>query len=167
MPRDIRVDAPYGAYVDFPIEPIVETAGDLEARFILRLEEVRITSEMIRRMLANLPEGDLTTRMPRRVKAGETISRVEAPRGELFYYIRSAGGENPERIKIRTPTILNLGTVVASAVGHQFADMPMILAGVDPCFSCNDRAVTVRSADSERNAWGWEKIRQHGIEYYR
>ena len=141
--RDIRVDAPYGAYHEFPIEPIVETAGDLEARFILRLEEIRVTGVMIRQMLERLPEGELTTRMPRKVKAGETISRVEAPRGELFYYIRSAGGENPERIKIRTPTILNLASVIVSAVGHQFADMPMILAGVDPCFSCNDRAVVV------------------------
>ncbi len=144
--RDIRVDAPYGAYLDFPVEPVVETAGDLEARFIVRLEEIRSTVVMIRAMLDKLPEGELTTRMPRRVKAGETISRVEAPRGELFYYIRSAGGETPERIKIRTPTILNLGTVIVSAVGHQFADMPMILAGVDPCFSCNDHAVEVRSA---------------------
>lgn len=165
--RDIRVDAPYGAYLDFPVEPVVETAGDLEARFIVRLEEIRSTVVMIRAMLDKLPEGELTTRMPRRVKAGETISRVEAPRGELFYYIRSAGGETPERIKIRTPTILNLGTVIVSAVGHQFADMPMILAGVDPCFSCNDRAVEVRSAGSDPEPWSWEKLRQYGIEHYR
>jgi NADH-quinone oxidoreductase subunit D len=165
--RDIRVDAPYGAYLDFPIEPVVATAGDLETRFIIRLEEIRATIVMIREMLENLPEGELTTRMPRRVKAGETISRVEAPRGELFYYIRSAGGETPERIKIRTPTILNLGTVIVSAVGHQFADMPMILAGVDPCFSCNDRAVAVRSADGDSQKWSWERLRQYGIERYR
>ena len=164
--RDVRVDAPYGAYKDFPMEPTVATAGDLEARFVVRLKEVRESIIMIGKMLDHLPEGELTVRVPRRVKAGEAISRVEAPRGELFYYVRSAGGETPARVKIRTPTILNLGTVVASAVGHQFADMPMILAGVDPCFSCNDRAVEVRTADGDCSQWSWGKLRQHGIERY-
>ena len=104
--------------------------------------------------------------MPRRVKAGETISRVEAPVATVLLHSQR-GGETPERIKIRTPTILNLGTVIVSAVGHQFADMPMILAGVDPCFSCNDRAVEVRSAGSDPEPWSWEKLRQYGIEHYR
>jgi len=82
---------------------------------------------------------DLTTRMPRRIKEGETVSRIEAPRGELFYFIKSGGGEKPERIKVRTPSINNFALVTGTAVGHQLADMPMILAGMDPCFSCNDR----------------------------
>ena len=45
----------------------------------------------------------------------------------------------PERIKVRTPSICNFAVVTGTAKGHQLADMPMILAGMDPCFSCNDR----------------------------
>ena len=57
---------------------------------------------------------------------------MEAPRGELFYFIKSNGGEKPERIKVRTPSICNFASVVRLVVGHQLADVPMILAGIDP-----------------------------------
>ena len=77
--------------------------------------------------------------MPRKIPAGETISRVEAPRGELLYFIKSNGGERPERVRVRTPSINNFASVVSLVVGHQLADVPLILAGIDPCFSCNDR----------------------------
>ena len=80
--RDVRVDAPYAAYVDFPVNAVVETAGDLEARFVVRIKELFESDRLIREILDNMPAGELTTRMPRKVKEGETISRVEAPRGE-------------------------------------------------------------------------------------
>lgn len=163
--RDIRVEAPYAGYLDFPVHAVTETAGDLEARFVVRVKELFETYHLIRLMLDYLPEGDIQTRMPRRVKEGETVSRVEAPRGELFYFIKSNGTDKPDRIKIRTPTLCNMSSVLALAVGHQLADMPMILVGIDPCFSCNDRSITVKSAVGE--AWTWERLRQHGIDYYR
>ncbi len=137
--RDVRLEAPYAAYVDFPAEVILAEAGDLEARFVVRIKELMESYRLIRLILDHLPSGELTTRMPRRVKAGETVSRVEAPRGELFYFIKSNGTDTPERIRVRTPTICNMTSVVKLAVGHQLADVPMILAGIDPCFSCNDR----------------------------
>jgi NADH-quinone oxidoreductase subunit D len=164
--RDIRVDAPYAAYVDFPPQMVLETAGDLEARFVVRIKELFESYRIIRQILDSLPPGELQTRIPRRIKEGETISRVEAPRGDLFYFIKSNGTDTPERIKVRTPTMCNLASVVVLAVGHQLADMPMILVGVDPCFSCNDRAVIVnRHGDSD--VWTWERLREYGIEFYR
>jgi len=137
--RDVRVDAPYAAYNMFPVNIVVATAGDLEARFVVRLKELYESYRLIRAIVDNLPTGDLTVRMPRKVKEGESISRVEAPRGECFYFIKSGGGEKPERVKVRTPSLCNFTSVIATAPGHQLADMPMILAGIDPCFSCNDR----------------------------
>lgn len=161
--RDIRVIAPYSAYVDYPVSPVIEWGGDLEARFIVRLKELFESYRLIRTILTTLPPGDVTTRFPRKIKEGEAISRVEAPRGELFYYLRSSGGETPDRVKVRTPTLANMASVVSLAVGHQLADMPMLLAGIDPCFSCNDRAVTINGGEG----WTWERLRQHGIDYYR
>lgn len=165
--RDVRVDAPYSAYTTFPVNMVVETAGDLEARFVVRLKELFESYRLIREILDNLPEGDLQAkRFPRRIKAGEVISQVEAPRGEVFYYIRSNGGEMPERLKVRTPTIMNMASVLAMAVGHQLADMPMLLVGIDPCFSCNDRGVVVCESGGQYDRWTWERLRQYGIEYY-
>jgi NADH-quinone oxidoreductase subunit D len=163
--RDVRIDAPYAAYADFPVNLITSTAGDLEARFVVRVQELFECYRVIRVILDNLPEGELTARMPRRIKEGEAISRVEAPRGELFYFLKSNGTDTAERIKVRTPTICNLTSVIKLAVGHQLADIPMILAGIDPCFSCNDRTVIVRR-DGETEGWTWEQLRQYGIKTY-
>ena len=164
--RDIRIDAPYMAYVDFPVNIVLDTVGDLEARFVVRIKELFESYRLIWQILDNLPPGELQTRIPRRIKEGETISRVEAPRGELFYFIKSNGTDTPERIKIRTPTMCNMASVLTLAIGHQLADMPMILVGVDPCFSCNDRVAVISQGNNE-DSWTWERLRQYGIEYYR
>lgn len=148
--RDIRVEAPYAAYDRYPVNLVMESKGDLEARFVVRINELFECYRLIREILDDLPAGDLTARMPRRIKAGETISRVEAPRGELFYFIKSNDSDTPERIKVRTPTICNMTSVIKLAVGHQLADVPMILAGIDPCFSCNDRMVRVVHEKDDR-----------------
>jgi NADH-quinone oxidoreductase subunit D len=161
--RDIRVDAPYAAYPDFPVPLVLDSAGDLEARFVVRLKELFECYRVIRQLLDHLPAGELSTRIPRRIKEGETISRVEAPRGELFYFIKSNGSAMPERIKVRTPTMCNIASVLTLAVGYQLADIPMILIGVDPCFSCNDRSVVI----NQQGGMTWEQLRQYGIEFYR
>lgn len=164
--RDIRIEAPYAGYSDFPVEIALEETGDLEARVVVRLMELFESYRVIRTILDNLPEGELTVRMPRRIKAGETISRVEAPRGELFYFIKSNGSDRPERIHLRTPTLCNMASVLVLAVGCQLADVPMLLVGVDPCFSCNDRMVSIKRSGGDHDHWTWERLRQHGIETY-
>jgi ech hydrogenase subunit E len=166
--RDIRVEAPYGSYTHFPVSAVRETAGDLEAKFAVRLKEMLVSYKTIPAILDNLPLGDIVTRMPRRIPAGETISRVEAPRGELLYYIKSGGGERPERVKVRTPSMCNFASVIQLVVGHQLADVPLILAGIDPCFSCNDRSVVVREGENGVPRWmAWEELRRYGIDHYR
>jgi ech hydrogenase subunit E len=165
--QDIRVEAPYGAYHDFPVNIVLEKAGDLQARFEVRVKELFESYRVIREILDKLPPGDLTVRVPRKIPAGETISRVEAPRGELLYYLKSNGGENPDRVKVRTPSLCNWASVITTAVGHKLADMPMILAGIDPCFSCNDRTFTIQHTGKGAENWSWEDLRLYGIEYYR
>ncbi len=167
LTRDVRVDAPYAAYHDFPVKAVVGQTGDLETRFVVRIEELFESYRIIRELLDKMPPGELTTRMPRKIKPGETISRVEAPRGELLYFIRSTGGDMPDRVRARPPTICNLASVTALAVGHHLADMPMLLTGVDPCFSCNDRAVLVKGVNGRSRELSWSALRQMGIEHYR
>ena len=164
--RDIRVEAPYGSYPRFPISAVTATNGDLEARCEVRLKELLVTCFAIRMLMDNLPEGPLTVKMPRKIPAGETIARVEAPRGELLYYIKSGGGENPLRVHVRTPSLCNWVSVLEKAVGRQLADVPMLIAGMDPCFSCNDRVVTVNHSNGQKT-WSWKQLREYGIEYYK
>ncbi len=165
--RDIRVEAPYAVYDKYPARIVMDNRGDLEARFFVRITELFESYRLILEILETLPDGDLTTRMPRRIKAGETISRVEAPRGELFYFIKSNGSDTPERIRARTPTICNMMSVVKLLVGHQLADVPMILVGIDPCFSCNDRMVVLNRDRKIEKLMTWEALRQYGIDYYK
>lgn len=167
IPRDIRIDSPYLTYSQFPIRIQMHTAGDLHARFIVRINEVIEAIRVINDILDNLPAGDLTVRVPRRLPAGEAISRVEAPRGELFYYVASNGSDKPERVKVRTPSLCNWSTVLSLAIGLKLADMPMLLSGIDPCFSCNDRSISVKGTTDDPGIWSWEKLRQYGIQYYR
>ena len=166
---DIRDAAPYAAYPDFPVRVVTGERGDLEARFVARIQELYESFRLIREILDHLPPGELTTRVPRRIPAGEAISRVEAPRGEVFYFLKSNGSDKPERLKIRTPSLCNWASVMQLAVGHKLADMPMMMVGIDPCFSCNDRSFIVRQKNGRGEQcqyWTWEDLRQYGIEYY-
>jgi ech hydrogenase subunit E len=139
----------------------------------VRISELFESFRLVREMLDKMPPGDLSVPAPRRIPEGEVISRVEAPRGELFYYIRSTGGVKPDRVKVRTPSLCNWAAVLSVAVGHKLADIPMLLVGIDPCFSCNDRGVTVRRASAisrgcagAGESWTWEDLRRYGIRYY-
>lgn len=164
--RDVRIDSPYIGYGNYLPQIITDTAGDLEARFTVRVRELFESFRIIREVLDHMPESELKVKMPRKIPAGNVITRVEAPRGECFYYIESNGSDKPERIKVRTPTLPNWGSVLATSAGHKLADMPMILVGIDPCFSCNDRAVVLNKEDEE-NTWQWKDLRQYGINYYK
>jgi ech hydrogenase subunit E len=163
--RDLRVEAPYLSYAEFPVRAVLDTRCDLEARFVVRINELFESFRVIREILDKLPPGDLSTSAPRRVPEGEVISRVEAPRGELFYFIKSTGGAKPDRVKVRTPSLCNWAAVLSVAVGHKLADIPMIMVGIDPCFSCNDRSITLRRRDAEES-WTWEELRRYGIRFY-
>ena len=141
--RDLRVDTPYSAYRDFPVIPVFDEGCDLAARFVVRIKELFECCRLIRAILEAFPPGDLRVDVPRRIPEGEAISRVEAPRGELFYYLRSTGGVMPDRVKVRTPSLANWAYVLSVAVGLKLADIPMVVVGIDPCFSCNDRMISV------------------------
>ncbi len=165
--RDVRIDAPYSGYHLFPVRLVTGSTGDLTERFVVRINELFESYRLIREIIDNLPSGELSVRVPRRIPEGETISRVEAPRGELLYFLKSNGGETPERVKVRTPSLCNWASVITLVIGHNLADVPMILSGIDPCFSCNDRAILLHNkANRSPDVWSWEQLRQYGIQYY-
>jgi Ni,Fe-hydrogenase III large subunit len=141
--QDIRKAAPYAAYAKFNFEVPVETAGDVRARLIVHAKEMIESCKILRQALDTLPEGPFQTPPPTaakfKVPVGTAISRVEAPRGEVIYQITGNGGEMPERVKVRTPTFMNMATVRETVLGAELADSPLIQASCDPCYSCTDR----------------------------
>ncbi|HET6451393.1 MAG TPA: NADH-quinone oxidoreductase subunit C [Spirochaetia bacterium] len=170
VPTDLRAAAPYAAYGQFPVTPVVDQRCDQEARFVVRVRELSECFRVVREILDRLPPGDLSIPAPRKVAEGEAVSRVEAPRGELFYYLRSTGGVKPDRVKVRTPSLCNWAAVVNVVIGQKLADVPVILAGIDPCFSCNDRSLTLRRRGKTGaggvETWSWEDLRTYGIRWY-
>ncbi|MDH5783441.1 MAG: hypothetical protein OEZ35_07255, partial [Candidatus Bathyarchaeota archaeon] len=136
---DVRKDEPYAAYDEIPFEMITYSEGDSWARLMVRLDEIGESIDIISYALDNLPSGPYRVRVPRIVPAGEAFSRVEAPRGELFYYVKSNGTAYPERVKMRTPTFSNILSFVQIAEGGNIADVPASFVSLDPCFSCTDR----------------------------
>jgi len=137
---DIRSDFSHGAYSDLGFRIVTRPEGDVQARVVVRalelLESVRLVTEALRR----LPLGPLCAfeGVPV-IPPGEAIARAEAPRGEVIYYVASDGGECPARVKIRTPSFVNIPALEAMTVGQQLGNVPLIQASVDPCISCTDR----------------------------
>jgi len=136
---DVRAAAPYAAYSQLDFRVISASDGDVWSRAQVRLQEVRESLSICCQVLNELPEGSLAVRARRRVPAGQVVTRVEAPRGELFYYVRSDGSENPARVKIRTPTLPSLRALEGLLPGLETADVAAVVAGTDLCIACADR----------------------------
>jgi len=136
---DVRKEEPYEAYGEIPFKLITYNNGDSWARFMVRLDEIYESISIIDYAVDNLPQGSFRVRVPRVVPAGETVNRVEAPRGELFYYVKSNGTAYPDRVKVRTPTFANIPAFLKTAEGGSIADVPANFVSLDPCFSCTDR----------------------------
>jgi Ni,Fe-hydrogenase III large subunit len=143
VPQDIRKAAPYAAYERFEFNVPVETAGDVQARLVVHALEMVESCRILRQALTTLPEGPFHSTTPTaarfKVPAGTAISRVEAPRGEVLYQMVSNGTEIPQRVRVRTPTFMNMATVRFTVLGQELADSPLIQASCDPCYSCTDR----------------------------
>jgi ech hydrogenase subunit E len=132
---DVRAEQTILPYQEVGFEMMVESSGDIYARNRVRLREMRNSMQMIHNILDGLPEGEIQAKVTGKPE-GEAIMRLEAPRGELFYYIRANKKPILERMRIKTPTFSSLPMMVEIFKGQEYADVPAILASFDPCMSC-------------------------------
>jgi NADH-quinone oxidoreductase subunit D len=141
---DVRADEPYAAYdlVDWEVK--FQSTGDVFAKAVVRLLETLEAVEIIRRCLEQMKPGEVRAEV-REVPEGEGIGHAEAPRGETFHYVRGNGTNYPERYKVRAPTYVNLPSFKANVIGAELADAMLIVAAMDPCYSCTERMGVVRS----------------------
>ena len=117
---------------------ITESWGDVYARNIVRLREIDNSMEIIRNVINGLPEGAIM-RETKVFPDGEAIVRIEAPRGELFYYAKGNKTQILERLKIKAPTFSNISAMVEGFRYNEYGSVPAIIASYDPCLSCTAR----------------------------
>lgn len=130
---DLRKDAPYLVYPEMDFIIPTGTVGDVWDRYVVRIIEMRQAARILRQALDGLPEGDFKAKLPRVLKPamGEAYSRVEAPKGELGFYVISDGTTNPYRVRIRAPSFINLAAISAMTEGALIADLVAILGSID------------------------------------
>ena len=135
---DLRKNDPYSIYDRFDFEiPIGKgekgTAGDCWDRYYMRVREMEESLKIIEQALDQIPEGDIASAIPKRVKppVGQVYARVENPRGELGYFIISDGSLNPYRVKVRAPSFVNMEVFGELCKGHMVADVVAILGSID------------------------------------
>jgi ech hydrogenase subunit E len=119
-------------------EMITETAGDVYARNMVRLRELYVSIKIIENIIKGLPESSLITET-KAFPEGEAVVRLEAPRGELFYYAKGNKTQVLERLKIKAPTFSNVAAMREVFTGNEYGSVPAIIASYDPCLSCTAR----------------------------
>ncbi len=136
---DMRRDDPWSPYDKLDVKVITRPEGDAWARTLIRVLETRESLRLCKILVEDMPDGPVSVWASRKVPEGEVVTRSEAPRGEVVYYVRSDGSDKPARLKVRTPTlpVLSLLPVQLSAI--HVADIPVVLAGIDLCVACADR----------------------------
>jgi len=140
--RDVRKDAPYGAYDRIDWDMIVTENGDVFDKVVVRVLEVYESIKIIKACIRDLPGGEIDLNI-KDIPPGEGIGAHEAPRGETFHYVRSDGTNRPARHKVRAPTFMNLPTYKATVVGETISDATIILAAIDPCYCCTERVMVL------------------------
>jgi membrane-bound hydrogenase subunit alpha len=144
VPWDVRKDEPSDAYDLVEFETIVTYNGDVYDKLVIRVLETLESIKIVRQCLVKLKEvnGPIINNV-KEISPGEGIGRYEAPRGEVFHYIRSDGTNRPVRHKVRAPSYVNIPTFEASCKGIPIADALITLAAVDPCYCCTERSIKV------------------------
>jgi ech hydrogenase subunit E len=135
--QDLRQTG-YEAYGELGFEPIVETDGDCYARAVVRAREVYQAIELALEALHRLPEGEAQVKVKGNPN-GETIRRVEQPRGEVLWYVKGNGTKNLVRMRVRTPTYAHIPALLKMLPGCEMADVPVVTLSIDPCISCTER----------------------------
>ena len=155
---DLRRDMPYSGYENFKFKVPVGQEGDVFARYMCRVAELRESTSIVKQALDGMPEGDVKADAPKvvlpdrekmktqmesliyhfkiitegfAVPAGEVYQAVESPRGEMGYYIVSDGTAKPYRVHVRSACFANLQTLEKMCTGKLLADVVAAIGSID------------------------------------
>jgi NADH-quinone oxidoreductase subunit D len=163
---DLRRDIPYDDYADLDFEVPIHEDGDVYARYLVRMAEMRESVKLVRQLAETMPRGDFKNMDPKitppprdelnrsmeavihhfklvtqgyTVPPGEAYTAVESPRGELGCYVISNGGTSPYRVHVRDPSFVNLQCLPVMVEGGFLADLIAAIASIDPVLGGVDR----------------------------
>jgi len=163
---DLRRDSPYTGYENFKFKVPVSTGGDVWARYVCRVQELRESIGIVQQALAGMPEGPTKADAPKvvlpdrekmktqmealiyhfkiitdgfTVPAGEVYQAVESPRGEMGYYIVSDGTAKPYRVHMRAPSFANMQVLPKMCEGRLIADVIAAIGSIDVVVGDIDR----------------------------
>ena len=163
---DLRRDAPYTGYENFKFKVPVSTGGDVWARYVCRVQELRESIGIVQQALAGMPEGPTKADAPKvvlpdrekmktqmealiyhfkiitegfTVPAGDVYQAVESPRGEMGYYIVSDGTAKPYRVHMRAPSFANMQVLPKMCEGRLIADVIAAIGSIDVVVGDIDR----------------------------
>jgi NADH-quinone oxidoreductase subunit D len=156
--HDLRKATPYLDYDKYDFDIPVGSNGDSYDRYLVRMEEIRQSIRILKQVIADMPSGDINVAnaknlLPKKenvlmkmeelihhfiiatqgidAPAGEVYFGAENPKGELGFYICSKGGGVPFRLKIRSPSFINLSIVEKIMPGHMLSDIAAVLGSLD------------------------------------
>lgn len=159
---DIRRDDPYAAYPLVNWKVITASEGDVFAKAVVRFLEIFESISIIEQCVDKLGKeqsGQIEVKV-KNIPEGDGSGRAEAPRGEVFHYVKTDGSNSPARHKIRAPSYVNVATFKKSCVGQTITDATLALAAVDPCYCCTERmAYAYHAGTRKRIMDGNELIR--------
>jgi len=155
---DLRRDMPYSSYEKFQFKVPVSTDGDVWARYLVRIQEMRESVKIVKQALEGMPEGRITADAPKvvlpdrekmktqmesliyhfkivtegfTVPAGQVYQAVESPRGEMGYYVVSDGTAKPYRVHMRNPSFATLQALQTMCAGRLIADVVAVIGSID------------------------------------
>lgn len=164
--HDLRRATPYMFYNEMDFNVPTYKEGDCLARYFVRCDELRESAKIILQVMDKMPKGEIILNSPKKVlpkkteiyskmeelihdfmivnyginpPAGEIYSAVENPKGELGFYIVSKGEGHPWRLKIRSPSFVNLQSLPKLVVGHMLSDVVAIIGSIDPIMGEADK----------------------------
>jgi NADH-quinone oxidoreductase subunit D len=130
---DLRKAQPYACYKNFDFEIPTGQNGDTYDRYLVRMAEMRQSVRIIEQAVDALPEGPIMAKVPKVMKpaAGEVYHSIEAPKGELGYFIVSDGSTQPYRLRVRPPSFVNLQALDVMCRGQLVADVIAVIGTLD------------------------------------
>jgi len=130
---DLRKAQPYSGYEKYDFEIPTGQNGDTYDRYLVRMQEMRQSARIVRQAVADIPAGPVMGKVGKVIKppVGEAYVSIEAPKGELGYYVVSDGSTQPYRVRIRPPSFVNLQALDKMCRGALVADVVAIIGTTD------------------------------------
>ena len=141
VPFDVRKAHPYGIYPELEFDVITHETGDVYARYMQRVAEIKQSIKLIDQIMHKMPHGPVQATVPGiiRPKPGRAYAAIESPRGLYSVYVISDGGPNPYRFRMRDPSYVSLQALTRLMPGHLVADTMAIMASFDPVMGGVDK----------------------------